>query len=136
MKLRVVLIAAIAASSLLVAGVSVSKSVEKAEPKLAHMVFFGLKDRSKESREKFVASCEKYLSGHEGVVHFSLGVIAEDVVEPGVSVRDFDVSLHLIFENKAAEAKYLKAPRHVKFVEENKDNFAGVRVFDTYIATK
>ena len=35
-------------------------------PKLAHMVFFTLKDHSKASRNKFVAGCEKYLTGHEG----------------------------------------------------------------------
>lgn len=136
MNARSLLLVGITLASVLVAAVSVSKSSVKAEPKLAHMVFFGLKDRSKESRDKFIASCEKYLSGHEGVDHFSLGVIAEDVVEPNVSVRDFDVALHLIFENKAAEAKYLKAERHVKFVEENRAQFGQVRVFDSYIVTK
>lgn len=136
MTLRALSVVGIAFGLVVLGMVSVSKSVEKEEPKLAHMVFFGLKDHSKEARAKFVASCEKYLSGHEGVVHFSVGVIAEDVVEPNVSVRDFDVSLHLIFENKEAGAKYLKAPRHVKFVEENKDQFALVRVFDTYLASK
>ena len=49
-----------------------------AGPQLAHMVFFALKDHSKESRERFLTSCEKYLSGHEGTVYFSVGTIAED----------------------------------------------------------
>ena len=56
--------------------------------------------------------------------------------EPGVSVRDFDVSLLLVFDDKAAEAKYLKDPRHVKFVDENKALFEKVRVFDTYLTKK
>ena len=43
------------------------------DPKLAHMVFFGLKDHSKEARDKLIAACEKYLSGHEGCVSFSVG---------------------------------------------------------------
>ncbi|MFO0953194.1 MAG: Dabb family protein [Isosphaeraceae bacterium] len=51
----------------------------------------------------------------------------------GPSVRDFDVALHLVFENKEAEAKYIKNPRHVQFVEENKASFAKVRVFDSYL---
>jgi hypothetical protein len=111
-----------------------SRSAEKkAEPRLAHTVFFTLKDRSAASRERFVASCHKYLSGHEGVAFFAVGTIAEDIIEPEVSVRDFDVSLHLVFESKDGEAKYLKDPRHVKFVEENKANFGKVRVFDSYV---
>src|SRR5579871_3457005 len=119
----------------LVAGaVSRTRSAEKADPRLAHMVFFTLKDHSEGSREKFLASCQKYLGNHEGTVSFSVGTIAEDVVEKGVSVRDFDVALHLVFENKAAKANYLEHPNHHKFVDENKASFAQVRVFDSYLA--
>lgn len=100
---------------------------------LAHMVFFTLKDRAPEAREAFAASCHKYLSGHEGTLSFSVGIIAEDVVEPGVSVRDFDVALHLVFANKEAEANYLKADRHTEFVNLIRDQLAQVRVFDSYL---
>ncbi len=125
---------ALALGGIVLSGLAASsRSAEKAEPRLAHMVFFTLKDRSAASRERFVASCHKYLSGHEGVAFFAVGTIAEDVIEPEVSVRDFDVSLHLVFESKDGEAKYLKDPRHVKFVEENKANFGKVRVFDSYV---
>lgn len=111
---------------------AVARPAEKAEPQQAHMVFFTLNDRSPEARQKLVASCHEHLSGHEGTVSFSVGTIAEDVVEP-VSDRDFDVALHLVFASKAAGGKYLKDPRHQKFVEENKDSFAKVRVFDSYL---
>jgi hypothetical protein len=123
-----------ALAGLLILG-AVSRSAVKAEPKLAHMVFFTLKDRSPESRAAFVASCKKYLTGHDGTVSLSFGTIAEDVKEP-VSVRDFDVALHLIFENKDFNAKYQAHPRHKQFVEENKEKFAQVRVFDTYLAAE
>jgi Stress responsive A/B Barrel Domain len=120
--------------TVLLSSAASSRSADKkSEPRLAHMVFFTLKDSSATSRQRFVASCHKYLSGHEGVVFFAVGTIAEDVVEPEVSVRDFDVSLHLVFESKDAEAKYLKDPRHLKFVEENKALFGKVRVFDSYV---
>lgn len=125
-----------ALAALILSGASAVSAEKKEEPKLAHMVFFTLKDRSPEAREKFVASCHKYLSGHVGAVFFEIGVIAEDVVEPGVSVRDFDVALHLVFENKAAGAKYLKDPRHLAFVAENKALFGKVRVFDSYLTSK
>ena len=111
-----------------------ARLADKLEPRLAHMVFFALKDHSKESRERFIASCEKYLADHEGTAYFSVGTIAEDedVQEP-VSVKDFDVALHVVFENKAAKAKYLKSERHQKFVDENRASFANVRVFDSFL---
>ena len=113
---------------------AVARLAGEAEPQLAHMVFFALKDHSKESREKFIASCEKYLSEHEGTVYFSVGTIAEDKdVEEPVSVKDFDVALHVVFENKAAKAKYLASERHKQFVDENRESFAGVRVFDSFL---
>ena len=113
---------------------AVARLAGNSESKLAHMVFFALKDHSKESRDRFIASCEKYLADHEGAVYFSVGTIAEDpdVQEP-VSVKDFDVALHVVFENKAAKAKYLKSERHQKFVDENRASFAGVRVFDSFL---
>lgn len=113
--------------------VSRSRSAEKTGPRLAHMVFFTLKDHSEAARGKFIASCEKYLSKHEGTVSFSVGTVALDVEEP-VSVKDFDVALHLVFEDKAGKVKYLGHPDHHKFVQENKDDFAKVRVFDSYLA--
>jgi hypothetical protein len=108
-------------------------AVTREKRPLAHMVMFTLKDRGPESRAAFVKSCHEYLKDHEGTIHFSVGTIAEDVVEP-VSDRDFDVALHLIFESKEAEAKYIKHERHTKFVDENRDKFARVRVFDSYLS--
>jgi len=107
---------------------------EAAEPKLAHMVFFELKDHSREARAKFIASCEKYLSRHEGTVYFSVGTRAEDVDEP-VSVKDFDVALHVVFASKEAKAKYLESTRHHQFVDENGPIFGKVRVFDSYLVS-
>ena len=108
----------------------------KAGRQLAHMVFFTLKEHSEEARKAFVALCDKYLSGHSGVAYFSVGTIAEDSVEPGVSVRDFDVALHLVFDDKEAKDKYLKSTRHDGFVAEIKGLVGQVRVFDSYIAVK
>jgi hypothetical protein len=118
---------------LAIAGALAARPPGKAEAPLAHIVAFGLKEHSPEARAAFVKSCHKYLSDHEGTLYFAVGTIAEDVVEP-VSDRDFDVVLHLVFENKEAEQKYIKDPRHVKFVDENKAAFGKVRVFDSYIS--
>ena len=104
-----------------------------AEPQVAHIVFFTVKDGSANAKEKLVVACHKYLSGHDGTVYYSAGVIADEM-QREVNDRDFDVSLHLVFENKAAHDKYQKNARHLKFVEENHDLWEGVRVFDSYLA--
>jgi len=52
-----------------------------------------------------------------------------------VNDQDFDVALHLVFANRADHDMYQDAPRHLKFVEENKADWAKVRVFDSIIET-
>jgi hypothetical protein len=131
MNKRTAILAIPALAGAFLAG-ALTRSAEPAGPQLAHMVFFTLKDHSKESRDKFIASCQKYLSGHDGTVSFSVGTLADDVKEP-VSVLDFDVALHLVVKNKAAKEQYLVSERHKKFVEENLPLFEKVRVFDSYL---
>lgn len=114
------------------AGMVLPAAARAAEPQLAHSVIFALKDKSPAARDAFVASCEKYLSGHRGTATFAVGVIAPDVVEPS-SDREFDVTVHVVFEDKGMLAAYLKSERHDAFVAENKDKFAKVRVFDSYL---
>ena len=103
-----------------------------ADPQLAHSVIFALKDSSPKSRDEFVAICDKYLTEHKGAVSYACGTIAEDVKEP-VSDRDFDVTLHVIFEDKEALADYLKSERHNQFVDAITGKVAKVRVFDSYL---
>jgi hypothetical protein len=102
-------------------------------PQQAHMVYFKLKDNSGAARAKLVAACKLLLNGHEGTVSFATGTLAGDF-QRDVNVRDWDVSLHLVFANKAAHDKYHDHPRHLKFIEENKENWEKVRVFDSYLS--
>jgi hypothetical protein len=104
-----------------------------AEPQLAHMVYFKLKDNSGVSRAKLVAACKLLLTNHPGTVSFATGTLAGDFNRE-VNDRDFDVSLHLVFTNKEAHNKYQEDPRHLKFIEENKENWEKVRVFDSYLS--
>jgi hypothetical protein len=103
------------------------------EPQLAHMVYFKLKDNSGANRARLVAACKLLLTNHPGTVSFATGTLAGDFTRE-VNDRDFDVSLHLVFTNKAAHDKYQDDPRHLKFVEENKENWEKVRVFDSYLS--
>jgi hypothetical protein len=99
---------------------------------LAHMVYFTLKERTPANTEALVAACRKYLSGHPGTVYFGAGTVVPDLDRP-VNVRDFDVALQVIFDSRAAHDAYQTAPRHLQFIEENKPNWAQVRVFDAYV---
>jgi hypothetical protein len=105
---------------------------EVAAPMLGHMVFFTLKESTPENRDKLVAACDKYLGDHDGTIHYSAGVVAEDFDRP-VNVRDFDVALHVVFKDKAAHDVYQTHPRHLQFIDENKETWKQVRVFDSYI---
>jgi hypothetical protein len=97
------------------------------------MVYFKLKDASGAARARLVAACKLYLTGHEGTVSFATGTLAGDMKRE-VNDQNFDVSLHIVFANKAAHDKYQDHPRHLKFVEDNKENWEKVRVFDSYLS--
>jgi hypothetical protein len=109
-----------------------SEAGGKKGPMLAHMVFFSLKDNSADAKKKLVAACDKYLSKHAGEVFYATGTRCEDLDRP-VNDKDFDVALHIVFADRAAHDKYQDAPRHKQFIDENKDNWKKVRVFDSVI---
>ena len=116
--------------ALIVAFAGVSAQAE--ERMLAHDVYFSLKDNSPQAKEKLIAACKKFLTGHPGTVRFAVGPIADEM-KRDVNDQDFDVALHLVFKNKAAYDQYEKSERHVKFKEEAQDNRKKVRVFDSYL---
>ena len=99
---------------------------------LAHDVYFQLKDGSPQAKQKLVDACKKYLSGHPGEVFFATGVRGEEFNRK-VNDMEFDVSLLIVFKDKAAHDTYQDAKRHIQFIDENKDNWKNVRVFDSYV---
>ena len=78
---------------------------------LAHNVYFALTDNSSEAAEGLVGACKEYLCDHPG--------------------RDFDVALHVVFDHRASHDAYQAAPEHLSFIEEQKENWKNVRVFDS-----
>lgn len=96
---------------------------------LVHDVYFSLKESNDANRKKLVAACDKYLSDHPGTVFYAAGTVAD--LDRSVNDRDWDVGLHVIFKDRASHDAYQEAPKHLKFIEENKDTWAKVRVFDT-----
>ena len=100
---------------------------------LAHDVYFTLNDNSDEARRKLVDDCKKYLANHPGTVWFAAGeLVAEH--DRDVNDREFDVALHLVFKDKVSHDQYQTADDHNRFIEENRENWKKVRVFDSCLA--
>ncbi len=100
------------------------------QSRLAHMVYFTLKDKSPASVERQLAACRKYLTDHPGTVLFALGTRTPDLSRE-VNDQEFDVGLHVVFESRAAHDQYQVHPRHVQFIAESKPFWSQVRVFDS-----
>lgn len=104
-----------------------------AGPQLAHIVFFDLNDDSPAAQKALIDAGNKYLSGHEGTVYFSVATLAKEFARP-VNDQAFSVALHVVFDSKASHDKYQEHPRHKQFIDECKPNWKRVRVFDSYVS--
>jgi hypothetical protein len=100
--------------------------------RLAHNVFFKLKDPTPANVQALVDACHKYLNVQPGIVFFAAGPCCRELDRP-VNDRDWDVGLHLVFDTKASHDAYQDDATHNKFIDENKPTWAGVRVFDSYV---
>jgi hypothetical protein len=100
--------------------------------RLAHNVFFKLKDNSPDKVEELVAACKKYLNVQHGIVFFAAGPICAEL-NRDVNDQEWDVGLHLVFIDKAAHDAYQDDPTHNQFIDEMKPNWTKVRVFDSYV---
>lgn len=99
---------------------------------LFHTVFFELKDSSDSAVKVFIEDCNTYLSREPGILSFSVGRRVEDHIRD-VNVMDFHMSLHILFDSKPHHDDYQISADHNTFVERNKDNWAAVRVYDSYV---
>jgi len=133
---RTLLFASVAVIALaghaLLSSVSPSHAQQKESNMLSHDVYFSLKDNSPQAKKKLVAACKKYLSGHQGEVFFAAGTLAESLKREVNDVQ-FDVALHIVFKDMASHDKYQEAKRHQQFIDQNKDNWKKVRVFDSIV---
>ncbi|MFN9721374.1 MAG: Dabb family protein, partial [Planctomycetota bacterium] len=58
--------------------------------RLAHVVFFTLKDGSDANIQNLIAACYRYLKNHPGVVYFGAGSVAAEYASP-VNDSEFHV---------------------------------------------
>jgi stress responsive alpha/beta barrel protein len=102
---------------------------ESTRPVVAHMVYFTLKEASPAAQQKLIDDCYRYLKAVPGILYFAVGTRVADLTRP-VNVTDFHVGLHVVFESRKAHDDYQVDERHLRFIAENKDNWAQVRIFD------
>ena len=103
------------------------------DARLAHDVYFTLKDASPQARATLVAACHAKLAGIAGIVFFVTGT-RDPELQRDVNDRDYDVSLHVVFGDRAAHDAYQEAPAHLQFIAANRDNWQAVRVFDSKLS--
>lgn len=101
---------------------------EKTNP-LTHSVYFELKDHSAAKCELLVESCYRLLSPIDGWTSIHAGV-RDAELKREVNDQQFHVGLVVVFESREAHDAYQTHENHLKFIEQNRDNWASVRIFD------
>jgi Stress responsive A/B Barrel Domain len=99
---------------------------------LMHNVFFTLKDKSPTMVKKMLDACRKYLTVQSGIVSFACGTRDPGLARE-VNALDWDIGLHVLFKDRASHDAYQVDKTHDQFIAENKENWAGVRVFDSLV---
>jgi len=110
---------------------STGMSTREAAPRLAHDVFFTLREDTPEARAALAAACQT-LAHLEGVESLSVGPLAEELVRP-VNDQAFDVALHVVFVDRAAHDRYQSSPEHQALLSVWSERFETVRVFDSWV---
>lgn len=102
--------------------------------RLAHMVYFKLKDNAPAAVQKLLTACHTYLADHPGTEFFAAGTLAADL-DREVNQRDWDVALQLVFASREAHDVYQEHPRHQQFIAENRESWERVQVFDANLTS-
>lgn len=105
---------------------------DKEAPRLAHNVYFTLKEPSPAKVERLVEACKEYLNLQPGIVFFAAGTRCEEL-DRDVNDTSWHVGLHIVFIDKEAHDNYQEDATHLKFIEEQKGEWADVRVFDSFV---
>lgn len=100
---------------------------------IAHNVYFRLNDNSSAAVEAMIADCHKYLSALPGIVFYAAGTPCD--ANRSLSDPDYDVSLHVVFQDRAAMDAYMNLPKHVEFMEKYEANWKDVLVFDSSVSS-
>ena len=95
-----------------------------------HAVYFWLKeDGAAEDAQKIAGACRTHLADIPVVLQMTVGVPAE--TSGGPVDNSYAVALLIEFADKAAHDVYDTHPNHLRFIEECKDLWSRVQVYDS-----
>lgn len=100
--------------------------------KIAHSVYFTLKDNSDAQRNALVAAGKKYLEPHDGIEFYAMGPRNADM-QRDVNDQAYDIALIVVFDNQQSHDSYQVSEPHAQFIIEQKENWNQVRVFDANV---
>jgi hypothetical protein len=107
------------------------KNKEDAPLSFVHHVFFWLKDpKNKKDHDKLLAGL-KGLGKIEQIKMSHIGLPSINNFDKSVTDASYSFSVLLIFDNKVDEEKYLVHPLHKKFIEDHKNLWSKVVVYDS-----
>ena len=99
---------------------------------IAHNVYFTLHDNSAAAVRAMIEDCHRYLAHLPGIVFYAAGTCSD--ADRSSADREFDVALHVVFQDRAAFDAYMTAPKHVEFIEKYQANWKDVRALDSCVS--
>lgn len=99
---------------------------------IVHNVFFTLNDPSFENISTLISSCNQWLPKHDGILFFAAGSLCKEL-NRDVNDFDFHVALNIVFSNLCSHDAYQVSANHKTFIEQNKESWKKVRVFDSVV---
>jgi quinol monooxygenase YgiN len=109
-----------------------SSSTPAADTLLGHNLFFSLKEPTEENKAALIQACEEFLSQHPGLIFFAVGT-RDEKLNGAFNDKNYDVALHMVFQNKQALSTYARTDAHQKFVAKCTPMLSGLRIFDSSV---
>jgi Stress responsive A/B Barrel Domain len=125
--------AAIAAATIMnvITETPAEAAAHKSNIAFVHHVFFWLKDaQNKKDHDQLLAAL-KGLGKIEYIKMAHIGSPSINEFDKSVTDASYSFSVMLVFNNKADEEKYLVHPLHKKFIDDNKNLWSKVVVYDS-----
>ncbi len=106
-------------------------ATHKGEIPFVHHVFFWLKDtKNKKDHDQLLAAL-KGLGKIEYIKMVHIGSPSINDFDKPVTDASYSFSVMIVFNSKAEEEKYLVHPLHKKFIDDNKNLWSKVVVYDS-----
>jgi hypothetical protein len=98
---------------------------------IVHSVYFVLHDNADAAVQSMIDDGYKDLANLPGITFLAAGTCSD--VKRSSSDRDYDVALHVVFQDRPSLDAYLTAPKHVAYMDKYGSNWKRVRVFDSCV---